>query len=532
MLRNLFRATVFAASIMTVGGAWMAAPAYAEMVYNRGNSADPESLDPHKTSTVYEAHILRDLFEGLVMQDQNAEMIPGAAESWTVSDDGTVYTFKLRADGNWSDGSPVTADDFVYAFRRLEDPATAAEYASMLYVVKNAEAVNTGKAKPEELGVRAVDATTFEVTLNAPTPYFLEMLTHQSTYPVNKASIEKLGDDWVKPGNLVSNGAFTLAEFVPGDHIKVVKNPTFHDAANVKLDAVNYYPTEDRSTAIKRFEAGELDSNDDIPTEQLADLKAKFGDQLQIGPYLGVYYYAIKTDKAPWDNVELRNAVSMAIDRDFLAEKVWQNSMLPGYSMVPPGIEGYESAMATFAEESQIDREDKAKAILEKLGYTPDNPLKMEIRYNTSENHKNTAVAIQEQLKPLGVEVTLLNTDTKTHYGHLEQKGDFDVARAGWIADYKDPESFLGISRAASGNNYSDFNNPKFEELMNQAAAAGGKPEERMKLLSEAERVLVDEVGQIPLLYYSYKNLISPKLVGFVPNVMDIHPSRFISKTE
>ncbi|MFU0507140.1 peptide ABC transporter substrate-binding protein [Pseudaminobacter sp. NGMCC 1.201702] len=529
MLKSMLKATVFATTLALSAGA-LYMPAFAEVVYNRGNSADPESLDPHKTSTVYEAHILRDLFEGLVMQDKDANLIPGAAESWTVSDDGKVYTFKLRKDAVWSDGSPVTADDFVYAFRRLENPATGAEYASMLYVVKNGEAVNTGKAKPEELGVRAVDPTTFEVTLNAPTPYFLEMLTHQSTFPVNKASIDKLGADWIKPGNLVSNGAYTLAEFVPNDHIRLVKNPKFHDAANVKIDVVNYIPTEDRSTAIKRFEAGELDSNDDIPTEQMADLKAKFGDQLRIGPYLGTYYYAIKTDKEPWSDQKLRRAVSMAIDRDFLAEKVWQNSMLPGYSMVPPGIEGYNSAIADFAEMSQIDREDEAKKILEELGYTPEKPLKMEIRYNTSENHKNTAVAIQEQLKPLGVEVTLLNTDTKTHYGHLEQKGDYDVARAGWIADYKDPESFLGISRKASGNNYSNFNNPKFEGLMDKAAAAGGNPEERMKLLSDAERVLIDDVGQIPLLYYSYKNLISPKLEGFVPNIMDIHPTRFISK--
>lgn len=529
MLRNLLKATVFATSLMLASGTFLSG-ASAEVVYNRGNSADPESLDPHKTSTVYEAHILRDLFEGLVMQDKDANLIPGAAESWTVSDDGKVYTFKLRGDGVWSDGSPVTADDFVYAFRRLQDPATAAEYASMLYVVQNAEAVNTGKAKPEELGVKAVDAKTLEVSLNAPTPYFLEMLTHQSAYPVSKAAIEKLGADWIKPGNLISNGAYTLTEFVPNDHIKLTKNPKFHDAANVKIDVVNYFPTEDRSTAIKRFEAGELDSNDDIPTEQLADLKAKFGDQLRIGPYLGTYYYAIKTDKEPWSNPKLRRAISMAIDRDFLAEKVWQNSMLPGYSMVPPGIEGYTPAEADFAQMSQIDREDEARKILEELGYTEQNPLKLEIRYNTSENHKNTAVAIQEQLKPLGVAVTLLNTDTKTHYGHLEQKGDFDVARAGWIADYKDPETFLGISRKASGNNYSNYNSPKFEELMSKAAADGGNPEARLKDLSEAERVLIDEVGQIPLLYYSYKNLVSPKLKGFDENVMDVHPTRFVSK--
>ncbi|TIU29983.1 MAG: peptide ABC transporter substrate-binding protein, partial [Mesorhizobium sp.] len=474
--------------------------------------------------------IIRDLFQGLVMHDQKTNLIPGAAESWTVSDDGTVYTFKLRKDGLWSDGSPVTADDFVYSFHRLEDPATAAEYASMLYPVKNAEEVNTKKGKPEDMGVKAIDANTLEVTLKAPTPYFLEMLTHQATYPVNKASIEKLGADWIKAGNLVSNGAYTLAEWIPNDHMKLVKNPKFWDAATVKMDVVNYIPTEDRSSAMKRFEAGELDSYGDLPTEQLADLKTKFGDQVRVGPYLGTYYYAIKTDKAPWDNVELRNAISMAIDRDFLAEKVWQNSMLPGYSMVPPGIAGYTPAMAKYADMPQIDREDAAKKILEKLGYTPEHPLKMEIRYNTSENHKNTAVAIQEQLKPLGVEITLLNTDTKTHYGFLEQKGNYDVARAAWIADYKDPETFLGITRKASGNNYSSYVSPAYEAAMDKAAAAGGKPEERMKDLTEAERILVDDVGNIPLLYYSFHDIVSSKLHGFDDNVMDIHPSRFISK--
>lgn len=525
MLKRLMKVTAGVALAAMLSGA-----ASAQMVWNRGNSADPESLDPHKTSTVYEAHILRDLFQGLVMQDAKANLIPGAAESWTISDDGTVYTFKMRPGAVWSNGDPVTAEDFVYSFRRLEDPATGAEYASMLYVIKNGEEVNTGAMPPDQIGVRAVDDMTLEITLKAPTPYFLEMLTHQATYPVHKASIEALGEEWIKPGNLVSNGAFTLAEFVPNDHIKVVKNPKFFDAANVALDAVVYYPTEDRSTAIKRYEAGELDSNDDLPTEQLADLRAKFGDQIRVAPYLGTYYYAMKWDKEPWSNVELRQAISMAIDRDFLAEKVWANAMIPAYGMVPPGIEGYQSQQADYAGLDQLDREDKAKAILEKLGYGPDNPLKMEIRYNTSENHKNTAVAIQEQLKPLGVEVTLLNTDTKTHYGFLEQKGDFDVARAGWIADYKDPESFLGISLFSSGNNYSNYNSPEFERLMKEAAAAGGNPAERMKLLSQAEKVLVDDLGNIPLLFYSYKNIVSPKLKGWEENVMDVHPSRFVSK--
>ncbi len=507
-----------------------ASGAFAEVVFNRGNSADPESLDPHKTSTVYEAHILRDLFIGLTTENSKSEVIPGAAESWTMSPDGKTYTFKLRADGKWSDGTPVTAGDFVFSWQRVVNPETAAEYAYMLAPVVNAEDVTAGKKKPEELGVKAVDDLTFEVQLNAPTPYFLEMLTHSATYAISKANVEKFGVDFIKPGNLISNGAYKLAEFVPNDHVKAVKNPNFFDAANVKIDTVNYIPTEDRSTAMKRFEAGELDSNDDIPTEQLADLKAKFGDQVRLGPFLGTYYYVFKTTKAPWDNVKLRHAISMAIDRNHLAEKVWQNTMIPAYSFVPPGIGGYETRTVDYAEKDQLDREDEARKILTELGYGPDKPLKMDIHYNTSENHKNTAVAIQEQLKPLGIEVTLTNTDTKTHFGLLEQHGDFDVARVGWIADYKDPENFLALCKTGTGNNYAEYSNKEVDDLL-AAAAAAPSPEERMKKLSEAEGVgVARDLCVVPLLYYGFHTVVSSKLKGWEDNVMDRHPTRFISK--
>lgn len=235
----------------------------------------------------------------------------------------------------------MTADDFVYALGRLENPETGAEYASMLYVIKNAEAINSGKARPEEIGARAMDAKTLEISLNAPTPYFLEMLTHQATYPVHSASVEALGSEWAKPGNLVSNGPFTVADWIPNDHITIVRNPKFYDAGSVKLDAVNFYPTKDSLTAVKRFDAGELDSNNDLPTEQLDDLRARLGDQVRVGPYLGVYYFAIKLDKEPWSNPKVRRALSLAIDRDFLADKIWAKSMHPAYGMVPPGIGGY-----------------------------------------------------------------------------------------------------------------------------------------------------------------------------------------------
>lgn len=518
--------TLLAASAITLMSFTMAS---AEMVFNRGNSADPESLDPHKTSTVYEGHILRDLFLGLATENAKAETVPGAAESWAISPDGKVYTFKLRKDGKWSDGTPVTANDFVFSWQRLADPATAAEYAYLLSVVVNGDAVTKGEKKPSELGVKAVDDYTFEVTLNAPTPYFLEMMVHQSMYAVSKANVEKFGADFTKPGNLVSNGAYKLAEFVPNDHVKAVKNEYFYDAANVKIDTVNYIPTEDRSTAMKRFEAGELDSNDDIPTEQLADLRKKFGDQVRLGPYLGTYYYVFKTNKAPWDNVKLRQAISEAIDRNYLAEKVWQNTMIPAYSFVPPGVSGYETRTLDYSEKDQLEREDEAKKVLTELGYGPDKPLKMEIRYNTSENHKNTAVAIQEQLKPLGVEVTLLNTDTKTHYGLLEQHGDFDIARAGWIADYKDPENFLALCKTGTGNNYAMYSNKEFDDTM-AAAASAGDPAARMKKLSDAEAIAMRDLCVMPLMYYGFHTVVSSKLKGWEDNVLDRHPTRFISK--
>lgn len=504
--------------------------AFAEVVLNRGNSMDPESLDPHKTSTVNEAHVLRDLFMGLTMQDAKAQVIPGAAESWTVSDDGKVYTFKLRAGATWSDGSPVTANDFVFSWQRVADPATAGEYAYMLSPVVNADDVTAGKKKPAELGVKAVDDSTFEVTLNAPTPYFLEMLTHQATYPVSKANIEKFGADFTKPGNLVSNGAYVLKEFVPNDHIKVVKNDKFYDAANVKIDVVNFIPTEDKSTAMKRFEAGELDMNDDLPTEQLTDLKGKFGSELKIGPYLGTYYYVFKIPKKPWDNVKLRHAISMLIDRDNLAEKVWANTMIPAYSFVPPGVSGYETRTTDYAEMTQLDREDAAKKVLDELGISPEKPLKMEIRFNTSENHKNTAVAIQEQLKPFGIDISLVNADGKTHYGLLEQHGDFDVARAGWIADYKDPANFLDLCKTGAGNNYSEYSNKDYDGLMAKAAAATDQAE-RMKDLSDAEAIgVARDLCVLPLLYYSYHNIVSAKVKGWEENVMDVHPTRYMSK--
>ncbi|WP_119308913.1 peptide ABC transporter substrate-binding protein [Cohaesibacter haloalkalitolerans] len=508
----------------------VATSATAEVVYNRGNAADPETLDQHKTQTVYEGHILRDLYEGLMAYSADGKCVAGVAKAWDVSPDGLVYTFTLRDDAKWSNGDPVVAGDFVYSLRRIEDPATAAQYSTIMYPIMNAEKVNKGELPKEELGVKAIDDKTLEITLNSPTPYFLGQLCHQSGLPVHPASVEKLGEDFSKPGNMVSNGAFTLAEFVPNSHIKLVKNPMFHDAADVKIDTVMYYPTEDRGAALRRFQAGELDSNNDAPVEQVDFMRENLGDQFRVAPYLGTYYYAVNTTEEKLADPKVRRALSMAIDREFLADDIWGGTMLAGYSLVPPGIANYgEPAYADYKDMDQLDREDAAKKLLEEAGYSEAKPLEVEIRYNTSENHKNTAVAIADMWKQIGVKTTLLNTDTKTHYANLREHAPFDFARAGWIGDYSDPQNFLMLVESDSGFNYAQWKNAEYDTLMDEAAKTVDL-DKRATILFKAEKIFMENLPYVPLLYYSSLSLVSDKLHGWEDNLLNVHPSRWMSK--
>lgn len=510
-----------------------AGAADAQMVYHRGNTAEPETLDQHLTSTVYEAHLLRDLYEGLVVHGPAAEVLPGAATSWTVSDDGRVYTFDLRDDATWSNGDDLTAEDFVFSYRRILDPATGAKYANILYPIENAEAVNTGEMAPEELGVRAVDDDTLEITLASSTPYFIELLTHQTSLPVHPASVEAHGMAFTRPENMVSNGAYSLVEWVPNAHIKLEKNETFHAADDVAIDEVYFYPTEDRSAALRRFMAGELHSNPDAPTEQMDFMREELGEQLRIAPYLGTYYYAVNTTKAPFDDVRVRRALSMTIDREFLAEEIWGGAMVAAYSFVPPGIGNYgEPAMATYADLPMFDREEEAIALLTEAGYGPEDPIDVEIRYNTSENHQKTATAIAAMWEPLGVRTTLFNTDTKTHYAHLRDRGDFDVARAGWIGDYSDPQNFLFMVESDNdGFNYARYENPEYDALMDEAAATTDL-DARADLLYQAEEMFMRDLPFIPLMYYGSINLVSDDLIGWEDNIQNVHPTRWMAIAE
>ncbi len=506
--------------------------AQAQVTFHRGNDSDPETLDAHKTSTVSEAHLLRDLSEGLVIHHINGTVVPGVAESWTISPDGKTYTFKLRPNAKWSNGDAVKASDFVFSLRRMVNPETGAKYANILYPILNAEKINKsdGGAKLADLGVTAIDDTTLEIKLERSTPYFLELLTHQTGLPVHPASVEKFGSDFVKPENWVSNGAYVLKEFVPNSHIKLEKNKAFHDAANVKIDTVIYYPSPDLAAAARRFQAGELHMTTDIPADQIKQLREKLGDQVKIAPYLGTYFLIINSSKKPFDDVRVRQALSMVLDREFIADEIWGGTMLPAYGVIPPNIGNYGTAAeADFKNASPLDREEKAKQLLKDAGFGPGMPLKIQLRYNTTDNNRRTVIAIAEQWKALGVETSFINTDGKTHFALLRDGGDFDIARYGWIGDFSDPQNFLFLFLSDNkGFNSGKYNNPTFDGLLAKAADEIDLTK-RAAILREADAILAAEVPWIPVMFYSSKNLVSPKLVGFQQNLRGALPTRFMS---
>jgi oligopeptide transport system substrate-binding protein len=493
------------------------------------NAGEPDTLDPHHASGTWENRIIGDMFMGLTTEAADGSVIPGAAESWEVSDDGTVYTFTLR-EHTWSDGTPVTADDFVFAMQRILDPAEAAEYASLLYTIKNARPLNEGAIEGmDQLGVRAPDPKTLEITLESPTPYFIEQLTHYTAFPLPKHKIEELGDDWIKPENIVGNGAYKVIEWLPNTHVKAEKNAAFYDADNVAIDVVYFYPSEERNAATKRFRAGEIDIQYDFASEQIDWLKENLPEATHIAPYLGIYYYVINTREAPFDLPAVRQALALAIDREAITGKVLRTGELPAYSFVPPGTGNYgEPAYVSWKDTPYEERLAQAKELLAAAGFGPDNPLPIQLRYNTSETHKKVAIAVAAMWKALGVETELFNSEVKVHYNDV-QEGNFQVARAGWIADYNDPQNFLYLMDSSTGVlNYAGYANPEFDRLMAEASATANL-EARADLLRQAEAVAMGDMPNIPLHYYVSKNLVAPHVEGWVDNTKDIHRTRWLS---
>lgn len=504
--------------------------ASAEVVLNRGNDTDPATLDHHLVSTVSESNILRDLYEGLVTEAADGAVIPSVAESWEISDDGKTYTFHLRPDALWSNGDRVTSEDFAFALNRIMDPATAAPYASLLFDILNAEDVAAGEKPGSALGVAAPDPSTLVITLRSSSPYFLQLLTHQTAKPLHRKSFETFGADFSKPGNLVSNGAYTLESFTPNDRIVLKKNPLFWDAANVKIDTINWIPFEDRSACVRRFEAGEVLICSDLPAEQLGYLKEKHAASLRIAPYLGVYSLPVKLSKEKLSDPRVRHAISMVIDREFLADEVWQGSMLPAYALVPPGIANFVSTppQLPYAGDDPIDREDAAKALLKEAGVTD---LTVSLSYNSSEDHKNTMAAVGDMLSNIGIATTMNEMEGTTYFKYLREGGDYDIARAGWIGDFDDPQTFLFLYQTGVPFNYPGWSNPAYDAKMDEAAVTTDL-RARAKLLAEAEAIFLEDLPSIPILHYSSRALVSDKLTGWEDNILDSHATRWLAFKE
>lgn len=492
-----------------------------------GNGSEPATLDPHKATGTWESRILSDAFMGLTQDDPEGEPIPGMAERWEVSADGLVWTFHLR-EAYWSDGVPVSADDFVFSLRRIMLPETASEYASLLYFIAGAKAVNEGAAPPETLGARAINPRTLEITLVHPAPYLPEVAKHQTMFPVPKHLVERLGDAWVQPQNIVSNGPYVIDAWRLGDYVKLSKNPRFYEADQVCVDQVYFYPTTDATSAERRVRRGELDVNFDIQSNRVAFLREQIPDYVRTHTYLGVTYLAFNSNVPELQDVRVRQALSMAVDREFITQKLLRGGQEPAYTFVPPGVADYTPPPPPeWAAWPLERRQAQARRLLAEAGYGPGNPLRLEIKHRNSPDPTLFMPAVQADWKEIGVQVSLAQNETQIAYAAYRAR-DFQIADAGWVADYNDAMSFLYLNQSTTGSqNYGDYKNPRYDELL---ALADNEPDaaRRAGYLAQAEAIVLRDAPIVPVYFLINRALVNPKITGWVDNIIDHHRTRFL----
>jgi oligopeptide transport system substrate-binding protein len=494
-----------------------------EPAFRINNMVEPESLDPGVVTGVPEHRIISNLFEGLATNDpKDLSPQPGMARSWTISKDGLTYTFHLR-EAAWTDGRKVTAHDFVYAWERVLNPKSGAKYAQQLYYLKNGEAYNKGKVTDfGQVGAKALDDKTLQVALRAPTPYFLFLTTFYTLYPVPRWAIEAHGKDWVKPGKIVSNGAFRLASWIPQRELVLEKNPAHWDAASTRLHKVIFLPTDDANTAYKQFLAGDSDWIPTVPPAQIDAARSR--PEFYVTPYLGTYYFRMNVTRPPTNDPRVRKALSLAVDREALTKFVTKAGEIPTSSFVPANLPGYESIKGLRLDPPA------ARRLLAEAGYPEGKGFpRTELLYNTSELHRVIVQAVQQMWKEhLGIQVELVNVEWKV-YLNQQAKLDYQISRAGWIGDYVDPNTFLDMWITGGGNNQTGWSNQRYDELIARAGRTMD-PKERLRLFREAETILVvDEVPIMPLFTYVNKGMLSRKVKGWFPNILDQHPLKFIS---
>ncbi|HIB8524926.1 TPA: oligopeptide ABC transporter substrate-binding protein OppA [Enterobacter cloacae] len=518
--KNLVAAGILTALI--AGNAAMAAdvPAGVQLAEKqtlvRNNGAEVQSLDPHKIEGVPESNVNRDLFEGLLVTDVEGHPAPGVAEKWE-NKDFKVWTFHLRKDAKWSDGTPVTAEDFVYSWQRLANPNTASPYASYLQYghIANIDDIIAGKKPVTDLGVKAIDANTFEVTLSEPVPYFYKLLVHPSVSPVPKSAVEKFGEKWTQPANIVTNGAYKLKDWVVNERMVLERNPQYWDNAKTVINQVTYLPISSEVTDVNRYRSGEIDMTyNNMPIELFQKLKKEIPKEVHVDPYLCTYYYEINNQKAPFTDVRVRTALKLALDRDIIVNKVKNQGDLPAYSYTPPYTDGMKLVEPEWFKWLQEKRNEEAKKLLAEAGYTADKPLTFNLLYNTSDLHKKLAIAVASIWKKnLGANVKLENQEWKTFLDTRHQ-GTFDVARAGWCADYNEPTSFLNTMLSDSSNNTAHYKSPAFDKLIAETLQVTDDAK-RADLYAKAEQQLDKDSAIVPVYYYVNARLVKPWVGGY-----------------
>lgn len=494
----------------------------------RGNNAEPDTLDPALYSASYEDVIIGEMFVGLMTENAAAEQIPGAAESYRVSADGLTYTFRIR-DHCWSDCVPVTAEDFVWSFRRVLDPKTAAQYASLFYPIVNAEAINAGHLPPNALGVRALDARTLEIRFAVQVPYVEKLLSRPCFYPVPRHVVTRYGENWTDPGKLIGNGPYRLKEWVPNEHVALEWNPCFYDAKNVGMRRVVIHPTQDYAAALMRFRTRELDIDVDVPSQDIGWVKRNLPGAMHVAPYAMTEYVLFNVRARPVDDLRVRTALSLAIDRDTIVSRVMGAGEAAAWSFVPPHMPDYPgTAQLRFRSMPMEARRARARALLAEAGYGPSQPLAFDFNITSESTTELIAVALQSMWKQIGAEVRIVPSDEKDHYNVLLRQ-NYSVACSAWVADFLDPKNFLMLASTGSGLlNNGAYSNPKFDSLIARSdtiadAAARGR------CLAEAEQIVLDDAAFAPIYFGVTRTLVSPAVKGWVDNPVNIHRSRWIS---
>ncbi|WP_428242528.1 peptide ABC transporter substrate-binding protein [Gynuella sp.] len=474
-----------------------------------------DSLDPQLIEGVDASNVARDLFEGLVNQDADGNLMPGVAQRWVASPDNMSFRFYLRQNAKWSNGDPVTAHDFVYAWRRLADPATASPYSWFMEImnVENASAIVSGEKEPSTLGVKAVDDYTLDVKLSQPMPYFPKMVAHTSTFPVNQKVIEKYGSDWTKPGNMVGNGAYVLTEYVVNERSVRERNKYYWNNDATIIDKVVAMVINDENQAYARFKAGEV-MKTDIPAGQFQRLLKENPEETKSMPQLCTYYYNFNMTRPPFDDVRVRKALSYAIDRDVIAKRILGAGQTSAYVFTPPKTNGFVTPDLAWEHMTQKERDQKARELLAEAGFTKANPLKLAILYNTSEDHKRIAIAISQMWKQkLGVDATLENLEWKT-YLETKKLPDYDVSRAGWCGDYNEASTFLTLMMSDNAQNDSKYKNPQYDTLMKEST---GMADPNVNY-TQAEQLLARDMPIAPIYHYAEDIAISKYLKGWPYN--------------